>query len=458
MTVTSDQRGQARSPGVSYQELLDTDTHPVAPSLRLESPVFLGDADYPVANYTSREIHQLEKEKLWRRVWQMVCREEDLPHVGDTVVYEICDMSVLVVRSAPDEIKAYFNACLHRGRLLRAWSGPATEIRCPFHGFCWNLDGSLQHVPCEWDFPHVVERAAEFRLPELKVGTWGGFVFVNMDPDAEPLDVFVGDLTEHFAKWPLEERYTEAHVAKVIRANWKVVQEAFMEAFHVVTTHPQLLAGIGDANSQYDVWGNFSRAITPNGTPSPHLSWEPTDQQMFDAMVDRRLDEPPKFEVPEGTSAREFSGQLARRALRAVLGDHVEDLSDAELTDSFYYTLFPNFHPWGAYNRIVYRFRPNGDDHESSIMECMFLSPFTGERPPPAPIHWLTEEDRWMDAPELGMLGRVFDQDSFNLPNVQKGLKTMVKPGVTLALYQETKIRHFHALLDEWLGGAIPLR
>ena len=105
MTLTSDQRGQARSPGLSYQQLLDTDTHPVAPSLRLESPAYFGDADYPVANYTSREVHELEKERLWRRVWQMACREEDLPDVGDTVVYEICDISILVVRSTPGEIK-----------------------------------------------------------------------------------------------------------------------------------------------------------------------------------------------------------------------------------------------------------------------------------------------------------------------------------------------------------------
>jgi phenylpropionate dioxygenase-like ring-hydroxylating dioxygenase large terminal subunit len=298
----------------------------------------------------------------------------------------------------------------------------------------------------------VAEREADFRLPEVRVGIWGGFVFVNMDPDAEPFDAFVGSLAEHFAKWPLEDRYKAAHVAKVIRANWKVVQEAFMEAFHVVTTHPQLLAGIGDANSQYDAWGNFSRAITPNGTPSPHLAWTPSEQDMLDSMVDRRLDEPARLEVPDGMTAREFSGALARRSLRPVLGDHVDELSDAELTDSFYFTLFPNFHPWGAYNRIVYRFRPNGDDHESAIMECLFLSPFKGDRPPPAPIHWLGEDDRWMDAPELGMLGRVFDQDSFNLPNVQKGLKTMRKPGVTLAAYQETKIRHFHTLLDEWLA------
>ena len=70
----------------------------------------------------------------------------------------------------------------------------------------------------------------------------------------------------HFEAWPLEDRYKEAHVAKVLDCNWKVVQEAFMEAYHVVATHPQLLAGIGDANSQYDVYGNFSRALTPSGT------------------------------------------------------------------------------------------------------------------------------------------------------------------------------------------------
>ena len=110
-------------------------------------------------------------------------------------------------------------------------------------------------------------------------------------------------------------------------------------------------------------------------------------------------------------------------SLAPVIGaEAAEDLSDAELVDSFYYTLFPNFHPWGAYNRIVYRFRPNGDNHEESIMECMFLSPYSGERPPAAPIHWLGADDSWTDAPELGFLARVFNQDTFNLPSVQRGL------------------------------------
>ena len=139
-----------------------------------------------------------------------------------------------------------------------------------------------------------------------------------------------------------------------------------MEAFHVVATHPQLLPGIGDANSQYDVWGNFSRAITANGTPSPHLSWKPTEQEMLDAMVNSQLDEPPLAEIGSGLTARSMAASGGREILRPALGSQVDELSDAEVVDSFYYTVFPNFHPWGAYNRIVYRFRPNGTDVDQS--------------------------------------------------------------------------------------------
>ena len=452
MTLLEEPRA-ARSPGISYQLLLDTDTHPVPDMLRLESGGDFGDHDIPVSRYSSRAFHEIETEMLWKRVWQMACREEDIAEVGDTIVYDIVGISILVVRSAADTIKAYFNACLHRGRQLREDDGWAHELRCPFHGYCWNLDGSLKQIPAQWDFPQV--DPAAFSLPECKVGLWGGFVFVNMDPQCEPFADFIGELPAQFQRWPLEKRFKEAHVARIFPTNWKVVQEAFMEAFHVVATHPQLLAGIGDENSQYDAWGNFSRAITPNGTPSPHISFEPSEQDMLDAMLDRRLDEPSAVVVPAGWSARQTSAAAGREMLRPVVGDAVDELCDAEMVDSFYYTLFPNFHPWGAYNRIVYRFRPYGDRHDMSIMECMFLSPYKeGEKPPAVPIHWLGVDDDWTEAPELGLLARVFNQDTYNLPKVQAGLKTleMNKPGVTLAVYQERKLRHFHTLLDQYVG------
>lgn len=457
MTITNDEFLSARSKGLSYQELLDTDTHKVPEVLRDCRPTYQGSHDIPTERYVSRRYHEFEKERLWRKAWQMACHLDDIPEIGDTTVYDITDMSIVLVRTSADEVKAYWNACLHRGRQLRDGDGRVTELRCAFHGFCWNLDGSLKHVPAEWDFPHV--RADDFHLPEVKVGYWGGFVFINMDPDSEPFDSYVGELSAQFHRWPLEKRYVQAHVAKVVRCNWKIVQEAFSEAYHVVATHPQILAGIGDANSQYDVFGNFTRAISPNGTPSPHLSWTPTEQEMFDAMTDRRLDEPAIAEIPEGMTARQVAAFAAREMIRPVLGDEgADDLCDAELVDSFYFTVFPNFHPWGAYNRIVYRFRPNGDDHETSIMECYFMAPYpeNSQKPPAVPTHWLGPDEDFTDAPELGLLARVFNQDLFNVPKVHKGLKTMTKPGVTMGHYQETKVRHFHNLYEKYLGIAEP--
>ena len=154
--------------------------------------------------------------------------------------------------------------------------------------------------------------------------------------------------------------------------------------------------------------------------------------------------------IPDGSTARTVLANASRERWRRVVGDAIDEMSDAELMDSLDYTLFPNFHPWGAYNRIVYRFRPNGDDHRSSVMEVMFLSPFTGERPAPAKVRALGLNDSWTTAPELGALAKVFDQDVFNMGKVQLGLETTQKAGVTLANYQETKIRHVHMLMNKW--------
>ena len=224
-----------------------------------------------------------------------------------------------------------------------------------------------------------------------------------------------------------------------------------MEAFHVITTHPQLLAGIGDENSQYDVWGNLSRAITPNATPSPHIKWDPSQQDLLEAVSMRDLDGPEMPKLPDGVTARAAMAAGIRTGMQQIMGPDVV-LSDAELSDSIYYTQFPNFHPWGGTNRIVYRFRPWQDRHDRCLMECYFMSPFQGERPPPAPLHLLGEDDPWTDATELGMLAKVFTQDTFNLPQVQAGMESAQFDEVVFANYQETKLRHFHDLLSEWIA------
>jgi len=447
----SAERGLARSPGITYQQLLDADTHPVPAALRVESPRYLGSQDISIERYTTKQWHDREVERLWKRVWQFACREEELPRPGDYQIYEIANLSFLVVRTAGGRIAAYPNACLHRGRRLKDNDGHCSELRCPFHGFAWTLEGALADVPARWDFPHVA--TDDFHLPEVKVGTWGGFVFINPDPDAAPLEEFVADLAEQFATWDLACYYTEARIAKIIHANWKIAQEAFCEAYHVNATHPQIMPYLGDTNSQVDIWDNCARVITPGGTPSPNLDWQPTDDQMLRAMMDVRVDQDLPVGLPPGHTPRSFAAEMARARWRPVVGDRVDQMSDAEMMDSLDYTLFPNFHPWGAFNRIVYRFRPNGSDHRSSIMEVLFLSPFEGERPPPAPVHWLGPDETFTDAPELGMLGKVFNQDLFNMANVQLGLETTFKPGITLGDYQESKVRWLHQKLTEWVEG-----
>ncbi|MDX2378526.1 MAG: aromatic ring-hydroxylating dioxygenase subunit alpha, partial [Acidimicrobiia bacterium] len=422
--------------------------------LRLESPRYLGSGDVPRERYTSRAWHDIEVDRLWSRVWQFACRDEHIPDTGDYIVYEIAGKSYVVVRQSDGSIKAFPNACLHRGRQLKDYDGQCSELRCSFHGFAWALDGSLANIPAAWDFPHVDQRPDDFSLPECAVDTWAGFVFINPDPDAGPLSEHLGEIVEQFEVWNLEDRYVEAHVSRVIEANWKIAQEAFCEAYHVNATHPQILSYLGDVNSQVDVWDRCARVITAGGTPSPLLGDEDiTENDMFRGMLDVRVDQESPFTLPDGTTARSVLASMSRERWRETAGDMVDQMSDAEMVDSIDYTLFPNMHPWGAFNRIVYRFRPNGDDHRSSIMECFFLAPFNGERPPPAKEHKLGADDPWCEAPELGMLAKVFEQDVFNMAKIQRGLETTRKPGVTFSNYQESKIRWLHQLLNEFVAA-----
>jgi phenylpropionate dioxygenase-like ring-hydroxylating dioxygenase large terminal subunit len=420
------QVNRPRSPGITYQQLLDTDTHAVPDVLRVESPRYLGSTDVSIDRYITREWHELEKAKLWSRVWQFACREEEIPVVGDYIVYTIAGASYLVVRTAADTIQAYPNACLHRGRQLKDYDGRCSEIRCMFHGFAWTLQGDLQDIPARWDFDHVADE--DFALPQCAVAVWSGFVFINPDVNAAPFSEFLGEMDEHFAEWDLANRYIQAHIAKVVPANWKIAQEAFCEAFHVNATHPQVMPYLGDTNSQVDVWDNFARVITAGGTASPLLDWSPSEDEMMRAMLDVREDQPLPLPVTDGTTMRALGAASSRERWRPAAGAWVDKLSDAEMMDSIDYTLFPNFHPWGAFNRIVYRFRPNGDDYRSAIMEVYFLAPFSGERPPPAPVKWLEEFETFTAASELGMLAKVFDQDLFNMPRVQAGLESRRSP------------------------------
>ena len=141
---------------------------------------------YGVEPFISESYARAEREKLWGKVWQHACRVEELRNVGDYVTYDILDDTILIVRSEPEKISAFYNVCAHRGRRLMDGCGHATQFRCKYHAWRYNLKGENIHVldKADWNGALTAER---LRLPEVKVDTWGGWVWVNMDPNCEPL-------------------------------------------------------------------------------------------------------------------------------------------------------------------------------------------------------------------------------------------------------------------------------
>ncbi|ENO85558.1 aromatic ring-hydroxylating oxygenase subunit alpha [Thauera linaloolentis] len=451
--------GAARCPGPSVQDIVARDAMPAPAILREEHYAFLGDQDIGYDRYTSPQHFEREMTHIWARTWQWACREEHIPQTGDYYVYEIGPHSVIVVRTE-DGIKAYHNACLHRGTKLRfdEGMGSATELRCPFHGWTWQLDGRLKSVPCAWDFPHVQPDA--YRLPEVRTGQWGGFVFICLDDDAPPLESYLEVLPEHFRDWDLGRRYTELHMGKILACNWKTALEAFVESYHVLETHPQLLHGTGDANVQYDVYGeHVTRFYAAGGVNSPHVEQPLSEQELVDTMLigDRSVVDD-ALVVGAGETARTVMARFLRKTLGGKYRCDLSQVSDAEMIDTIEYHLFPNMILFpGVSLPMVYRFRPLGMEPERCLFEILFLRPLPDDGLPPDPPEMarVGEDESYSVVPGLDpLLARVYDQDTGNLRAQQKGFRISRKRGQTLGNYQEVRIRHFERTVDRYLARA----
>lgn len=446
--------GPDRCPGPSYQDVLDGDAAKAPAILREQAPTDLGAHDLPIDVYLSPEQHEREVDHLWRKVWQIAGRIEDVAAPGDSFVYDIADDSLLILRTLAGRLRAYHNSCLHRGTRLRDEAGSLERIRCPFHGFTWDLDGALRDVPCRWDFPQIDD--ADFALPEVQIDTWGGFVFVNFDAEAAPLSEYLEDLPRHFERWPLEDRYVAARVERRIACNWKVAVEAFIETFHVIGVHPANLPFFGDANSQYDVWParrHYDRMLNASGVPSPHIKGEMSAQRIIDIAARFGMVEP-GTRVPEEASARSILVEASRARLKDTLGVDAAAFSDAEVQDVIQYSLFPNVVLFGGLGSpLFYRARPDGNDPNRCLFEVMLLMPVPegGEKPAPAARRFLEDHERWSDVPELSYFGAVLDEDQEIMPRVQRGLRSTRKKTVTFSRYQESRLRHFRQTLEEYV-------
>ncbi|HKQ82895.1 MAG TPA: aromatic ring-hydroxylating dioxygenase subunit alpha [Steroidobacteraceae bacterium] len=420
------------------------------------------NVDY--ARYFDPKFAAEELEAVWKKCWLYACREEDIPNVGDRVPLHVGPLSFFIVRTTATEFKAFLNSCLHRGTMLCAKPASGASIRCPFHGWEWNIDGKLKKIPGHWDFPEITR--VNGSLPEVKLERWGGGIFINADAKAPPLAEALGPLPKHFEKFQLERRYTAARFRKEIHANWKIVQEAFMEAYHLGTTHPEAAPFNSDVQAQYDIWPgkpwpvarNASCAANPAVDAPPEATAYTAGQMYATAMKEWHFRDAELPVLDPSQDIRTQLGRWHRQQFESTYGRPTES-ADAELMDSLLYYVFPHSTFWLCEAvPFTYQFTPHPTDCEKSFFEVRLMRPQPqgGPIPPSAPVVELGPNDSvFTNVPAFGFLGFVFDQDMSNLPLVQRGLHAAdpKRFHTRLGAYQEMIIQQWHATIDEHIAA-----
>jgi phenylpropionate dioxygenase-like ring-hydroxylating dioxygenase large terminal subunit len=406
----------------------------------------------PASRYTSPEFAALELERLWPHVWQLACSVDHVRDPGDWYEYCVGPLSVVIVRGTDGVLRAFQNVCLHRGNELCHGSGTGrTELRCVYHRWCWDLEGKLREVPSRKGFG--VLRNEDYSLPAVQVDTWGCLVFVNLDPDAEPLAEFLAPVPDD-ADWLRPDDYSCRYIITVaVPCNWKAGIDAFSETYHVQGIHRQMIASTDDVNSPQQTWERHGKLGQPYGVPSPRLRDGATDQEIWESFVATqggRIGRPSPDDAgehPELASGETIRALIARliREHAAEEGVRLDDFDDAAVVDLHQYNVFPNISPvFLAESLSVLRSRPGATPDE-----C-FLDFFFCSRRPPGGAAPERATDMVID-PGQASLGLVFDQDIENLQRAQRGLH---QPGFThLSLsHEERRITSLHRNLERYLG------
>jgi len=426
----------------------------------------------PVARYYNRDFFEAECELFWPRVWQMACRLEEIPNRGDFVEYTFLDQSIIVVRVDDEAVRAYHNACRHRGVPLVADRGNCKSgFVCPFHGWCYGLDGANTFIYQPSLFQPKNMDPDDLALRTCRVEIWGGCAFINLDDDAPPLRQSIEPFASFHDKWKVEGLRTEWWLSCDLQVNWKLAMEAFMEGYHVMGTHPQLNPprvkgappvyrpdglddnGPGSAadNLLRDAaWVGSSEFIDMQIKFMSILStgmagmFHEKDVKVAESLRDLELTPNP---VEAGAEWRRALNDAVMASNRDR-GIDVPDLNEIEslgLTSAVNFC-FPHFFllPTGS-SASQYRIRPTGP--ESCLFEIWSLTRYApGEEPPPptTPIPMAADDPRWPPIPA---------QDFSNLPIQQRGIHTKGFDSMRLSHRVEGQISNYQRLIDGYLAG-----
>ncbi|MCB2076414.1 MAG: aromatic ring-hydroxylating dioxygenase subunit alpha [Novosphingobium sp.] len=439
---------------------------------------------YPTEAFLSKEYLEAEKRLLWPKVWQMVERVEDLPNPGDWMTYNVAEESVVVIRMDDGSFKAFHNVCPHRGRQLVStpdmMPGKVHDVRgnkrknfiCGFHGWTFDLEGNNTFIldPQDWDNKLTPEMTC---LSEVKVDTWAGFIYINMDPEAVSLKEWMGRAGEILDHFEFDKMRYKWRQWAIYPCNWKTAIEAFLEPYHVAGTHTQLLA-YGDyyaaskqyglhSVSLYDTRDEAFKNSQSSGTvragkgddarvSTYELIRENYETVNFTASTEtlvkaasRMVDELPEGATPAECIAHWMKSAKADDAARGVIWPEIPPEIQSE--SGLAWGIWPNQNILHGvtFAGPCYRVRPYGDDPNKCIFESYALERFPeGEEP----------ETEWVYAdPTAENWGSVLVQDFENMEFVQKGMKSSGFRGPLPNPHQEQKVINLHRNLANFMEG-----
>lgn len=423
--------------------------------------------DYvPVEAYISRDWAELERERLWPKVWQWVCREEEIPSPGDFYTYDILDDSISIVRRQDGSIGAYFNVCPHRGRRLTEGCGRAGRFHCKFHGWQFNLEGQPVEIVDREDWNNQLQDR-EVTLTPVKVDSWGGWVFINMDPNSESLAEYLEPAKSMLDPFEFEKMRYKWRKQIKMPCNWKTALEAFNESYHVQTTHRQLLAHHDDLtySKAYGKHGMFGYAPTALfGLPAPRISDQKGDlrkglhefnREIWDTLKATTTEDmlaagARLMELPEESSITEVYTAFARfhqeeSAKRNISWPKVTP--EQQMASGTDWHIFPNMvflHQ--PTNLLGYRARPDGNDPDRCIFEVYTLERYPdGIEPDKVEIEYA---DDWRGVD----WGLILAQDFQNMEQVQRGMKVRSFKAARTNPVKERAISNFHETLHHYIN------
>jgi phenylpropionate dioxygenase-like ring-hydroxylating dioxygenase large terminal subunit len=421
----------------------------------------------PASDYFSQAFADLENERLWPYVWQMACREQDIPKVGDYYTYDIVDDSIIVIRTKPDEIKAFHNACAHRGRRLTSGCGHTARFHCKFHGWQFDLDGKPAVVVDRDDWGDKL-KDEDITLVPVKVGRWGGWVYINMDPNSESLEEALSPAKAILD--PLDMAGLSYHWVKsaIVPCNWKTILCMFNEGYHLQQAHRQVLRFQDDVSRSH-VHGRhgmfeYWQADLPGFRAQRLGGREGTDirpglrdfveeyintlwcafPMTMQGAVDRMMKELPPETPPEEVVAKVMQFTAEEAAARGVkLPDMTPEQTYQVGAD---WHLFPNqlILPSGL-ACLAYRARPNGRDPNSAIFDIYSLLRYPPGEEPKVTQEWnndLTDEAFWP---------LILIQDFENIADYQRGMKSRGFRGARPNPQQESAVSNFHRVLRTFM-------